>query len=101
MQIEFLGPVYHTSQSAVNAFTDILNLIISSDNIMELNIKLLQRDQLSKLSSYFIWTFDNYTFSLWQRVDYSSNICFEHKLIELQFVTLVCKDRRRWNITVH
>lgn len=101
MQIEFSGPVYHTSQSAVNAFTDIVNLIISSNNIMELNMGLLQRDQMSRLSAYFLWSFDNYTFSLWQRVDYGSDICFGHKLIELQFVTLVCKDRRRPNITTH
>lgn len=101
MQIEFLGPVYHTSQSAVNAFADILNLLLSSDNIMELNKRLLQRDQAGRLSAYFLWSFDDYTFSLWQRVDYSSDTCFEHKLIELQFVTLVCKDRRKPNITLH
>jgi hypothetical protein len=101
MQIEFLGPIYHTSQSAVNAFADIVNLIISSDNIMELNKKLLQRNQMGQLSAYFLWSFDNYTFSLWQRTSYGSDICFEHKLIELQFVTLVCKDRRKPNITTH
>ncbi len=101
MQIEFLGPVYHTNQSAVNAFADILNMIISSDNIMELNKKLLQRDRSGRLSGYFIWSFDNFTFSLWQRVDYGSDICFEHKLIELQFVILVCKDKRRTDITRH
>jgi hypothetical protein len=101
MQIEFLGPVYHTSQQAVNAFTDILNLILSSDNIVELNRKLLQRDGFNRLSAYYLWSFDKYTFSLWQRVDYGSDICFEHKLIELQFVTLVCKDRRKANITIH
>lgn len=101
MQIEFLGPVYRTSQSAFSAFIEILNLILSSDNIMELNKKLLQRDQFRKLSGYFIWTFTDYTFSLWQRVDYGSDICFEHKIIELPFVALVCKDRRRVNITTH
>lgn len=101
MQIEFLGPVYQTSQSAVNAFADIVNQIISSNNIMELNKRLLQRDQMGRLSTYFLWSFENYTFSLWQRIDFDSDICFEHKLIELQFVTLVCKDRRRWNMTIH
>jgi hypothetical protein len=101
MQIEFLGPVYHTSQEAVNAFTDILNLLISSNNIMEVNKKLLQRDQFGRLSAYFVWAFSNYTFSLWQRVDYGSDICFEHKLLELPFITLICKDRRRWEITLN
>ncbi len=101
MQIEFLGPVYHTSQSAVNAFADLLNLIISSDNIVELNQRILQMDQLSSLSAYFIWSFANYTFSLWQRIEYGSDICFEHKLVELQFVTLVCKDRRGMNMIIH
>lgn len=101
MQIEFLGPVYKTSQSAVNAFADIVNLIISSNNIMELNMKILQSNRASRLSAYFLWTFDDYTFSLWQRVDYGSDICFEHKLIEFQFVSLVCKDRRRPNITTN
>jgi hypothetical protein len=101
MQIEFLGPVYHTSQQAVNAFTEILNLILSSDNIVDLNRKLLQKDGFSRLSAYYLWSFGNYTFSLWQRVDYGSDICFEHKLIELQYVTLVCKDRRRPDMTIH
>ncbi|MFR3216450.1 MAG: hypothetical protein ACLTWE_07920 [Dysgonomonas mossii] len=101
MQIEFLGPVYHTSQEAINAFTDILNLILSSDNIMELNNKLLQRDQFGRLSGYYVWSYADYTLSVWQRVDYASDICFDHKLIELQFVTLVCKDRRRSTIITH
>lgn len=101
MQIEFIGPVYPTSQEAVIAFTEILNLIITSDNIMELNSKLLQNEKFGRLSAHFIWSFANFTFSLWQRVDYGSEICFEHKLIELPFVTLVCKDRRRANLTTH
>jgi len=101
MQIEFLGPVYHTSQSAVNAFADIVNLIILSDNIVELNRKLLQRDQSGGLSAYFLWSFGDYTFSLWQRTSYGSGICFEHKILELPFVTLVCKDRRKANIISH
>lgn len=101
MKIEFLGPVYPTSQEAVNAFTEILNLIIYSDNIMELNRKLLNNDGFGRLSAYFIWSFTNFTFSLWQRISYGSEICFEHKVIELQFVTLVCKDRRKANILTH
>ncbi|HCO68468.1 MAG TPA: hypothetical protein DIT04_12025 [Dysgonomonas sp.] len=101
MQIEFMGPVYPTSQEAIIAFTEILNLIIISDNIMELNSKLLQNDGFGRLSAYFIWSFANFTFSLWQRLDYGSEIYFEHKLIELKFVTLVCKDRRKANITTH
>ncbi|MBF0649252.1 hypothetical protein IR083_10510 [Dysgonomonas sp. GY75] len=101
MQIEFLGPVYHTSQNAVNAFTDILNMILLSDNIVELNRNLLQRDRSGKLSAHFTWSFADYTFSVWQRAGSGSDICFGHKLIELQFVTLVCKDRRRPDITVH
>lgn len=101
MQIEFLGPVYHTSQEAVNAFTDILNLILASNNVMELNCQLLQSDRFGRLSAHFVWSFANYTFSVWQRVDYASDICFDHKLIELQFVTLVCRDRRRASVTTH
>ena len=101
MQIEFIGPVYPTSQEAVIAFTEILNLIITSDNIMALNGKLLQYDGFGRLSAHFIWSFANFTFSLWQRVDFGSEICFEHKLIELPFVTLICKDRRRTNIITH
>jgi len=101
MQIEFLGPVYPTSQDAIKAFTDILNLIISSKNIMEVNKRLLQEEYSSSLSAHFVWSFSNYTFSLWQRIAYGSDICFEHKLIELPFVTLVCKDRRKWKIILH
>lgn len=101
MQIELIGPVYPTSQEAVIAFTEILNLIITSENIMELNRKLLQNDGFGRLSAHFIWSYANFTFSLWQRIEYGSEICFEHKLIELPFVTLVCKDRRRANITTH
>lgn len=101
MKIEFLGPVYPTSQDAINAFTDILNLLLSSDNIMEFNIRLLQKDKTSKLSAYYIWSFANYTFSLWQRIAYRSDLCFPHKLLELQFVTFVCQDRIRTEIITH
>ncbi len=101
MKIEFLGPVYPTSQDVINAFTDILNLLLSSNNIMEFNIRLLQKDKTSKLSAYYIWSFANYTFSLWQRTAYHSDLCFPHKLLELQFVTLICQDRIRAEIITH
>lgn len=101
MKIEFLGIVYPTSQEAVNAFVDILNLLISSENIMEFNTRLLQKDQCCNLSAHYMWSFANYTFSLWQRVEYGSDICFEHKLLELQFVTFVCQDRIRAEIITH
>lgn len=101
MQIEFLGSAYPTSREAIDAFTNILNLLVSSKNIMEVNNKLLQRDGFGRLSAHFVWTFSNYTFSLWQRMDYGSDICFEHKLLKLPFVMLVCKDRRRWEITLN
>lgn len=101
MQIEFLGPVYPTSQEAINAFTDIINLIIASYNIMEVNRKLLQIDGFGRLSGYYIWSFSNFTFSLWQRIEYGSTICFGHKLIELQFVKLICEDRRKWEIVAN
>ncbi|MCD7900254.1 MAG: hypothetical protein LUH22_10395 [Bacteroides sp.] len=101
MKIEFLGPVYPISQEAVNAFTDILNLLLSSENIMEFNIRLLQKDKANKLSAYYIWSFSDFTFSLWQRTAYRSDKCFNHKLLELQFVTLVCQDRKRAEIITH
>jgi hypothetical protein len=101
MQIEFLGPVYPTGREAINVFTDILNMILLSDNIVELNRNLLQRNRSGRLSAHFAWSFANYTFSLWQRVGSGSDICFGHKLIEMHYVTLVCKDRRRANITTH
>jgi len=101
MKIEFLGPVYPTSQDAINGFTDILNLLLSSNNIMEFNTRLLQKDKVSNLSAYYIWSFSDFTFSLWQRTAYRSDLCFTHKLMELQFVALVCQDRKRVEITTH
>jgi hypothetical protein len=101
MQIEILGPFYNTNQYAVNAFTEILNMIVSSENIMDFNKKLMNSDFSGRISAHFVWSFEDYTFSVWQRIDYGSEICFGHKLIELQFVKLVCKDRRRANITYH
>lgn len=71
-----------------------------SANIMEVNRRLIERNvhpHYRSLSGYFRWSFRNDRFTLWQRAEYNSDVCFGHKIMEIHFVALVCEDRVKAN----
>lgn len=100
MNIYFTGPLFPTDPLVPRAFMEILNIILLSGNIVEVNQRLISRNihpQYRSLSGHFRWSFADDRFTLWQRTEYNSDLCFTHSIFEIHFTSLVCKDRRRIN----
>ena len=90
MNMNFIGPIFPIDPCAPRAFID----------IMEVNRRLIERNvhpHYRSLSGYFRWSFRNDRFTLWQRAEYNSDVCFGHKIMEIHFVALVCEDRVKAN----
>lgn len=100
MKMNFIGPIFPTDPCAVRAFVEIMNIILMSANIMEVNKRLIERNvhpHYRSLSGYFRWSFDNDRFTLWQRTEYNSTVCFGCRILEIHFSVLVCEDRVKAN----
>ena len=96
MNIHFTGPVFPTDSLAPRAFVEILNIILLSGNIVEVNQRLINRNihpLYRSLSGHFRWSFADDRFTLWQRTAYNSEMCFTQKILEIHFASLACKDR--------
>mgnify|MGYP000690771440 CR=1 FL=1 len=96
MNINFLGPVLPTDRFAQMAFVEILNIILTANNIMDVNIMLIGRNTnpaFGSLSGYFRWSFADERFTLWQRTDYNSDMCFSHRILDMPFCMLAAKDK--------
>ena len=48
--------------------------------------------RFGSLSGYFRWSFAEDRFTLWQRTDYNSTMCFSHRILDLPFGVLAAKD---------
>ena len=71
------------------AFVEILNIILTAGHIVDVNRFLISRNVnplFGSLSGYFRWSFAGDRFTLWQRTDYNSTLCF------LPFGVLAAKD---------
>lgn len=104
MNIEFVNPLYPLDAHVSRAFIEILNLILLSDNVVELNKRLITQNantEYRSLSGYFNWTFQDYNFVLYQRIAYNSTVCFDNKILALEFLSLVCQDRIRANSIIN
>lgn len=100
MNIHFTGPLFPTDPLVTRAFVEILNIILLSGNIVEVNRRLIDRNihpLYRSLSGHFRWSFADDRFTLWQRTEYNSDLCFTPGIFEIHFASLVCKDRRRIN----
>lgn len=98
MKINFLGPVLPTDSQVRQAFVEILNIILLSDSIVDVNRMLISRNvnpDFGSLSGHFRWSYAHDHFTLWQRMEYNSQVCFPHRILELHFGLLVSKDRER------
>ena len=85
MEINFKGPVMPIDPYSQLAFVEILNV----------NRFLINRNvnpQFGSLSGYFRWSFAGDRFTLWQRTDYNSTLCFNHRILDLPFGILAAKD---------
>lgn len=60
MNINFLGPVLPTDSFTQMAFVEILNIILTSDNIVDVNRMLIGRNvnpTFGSLSGHFRWSY--------------------------------------------
>lgn len=104
MNINFLGPVFPTDHFAQMAFVEILNIILSANNIMDVNRMLIGRNanpSFGSLSGHFCWSFSDNHFTLWQRVEYNSPVCFRQRIFSIHFGMLASRDRERTAIALN
>ena len=79
MEINFKGPVMPIDPYSQLAFVEILNILLTAGHIVDVNRFLISRNvnpQFGSLSGYFRWSFAGDHFTLWQRTDYNSTLCF-------------------------
>ena len=98
MLIDFENPVLPVDNYAQRAFIEILNLVLLSDSVEELQYRLGTKDlgrEYHRLSGYFKWSYARYSFTLWQRMEFGSPLCFSHKILEVKHVTFINQDRIR------
>ena len=84
MEISFKGPVMPIDPYSQLAFVEILNIILIARNV---------NPQFGSLSGYFRWSFADERFTLWQRTDYNSDMCFSHRILDMPFCMLAAKDK--------
>ena len=104
MNINFLGPVLPTDPYAQMAFVEILNTLLVANNIMVVNIMLIHRyanPAYGSLSGYFRWSYAGNHFTLWQRVEYNSPVCFGQRIFSIHFGMLASRDRERDSPTLN
>ena len=66
MNINFLGPVLPTDRFAQMAFVEILNIILTANNIMDVNRMLVGRNAnpaFGSLSGHFRWSYSDNHFT--------------------------------------
>ena len=90
MNINFLGPVLPTDSFTQMAFVEILNIILTSDKIGRASCR-----------EHFRWSYANDHFTLWQRMEYNSPICFGQRIFSIHFGMLASRDRKRNNMIMN
>lgn len=98
MNINFLGPVLATDRFAQMAFVEILNIILAANNIVDVNRMLIGRNAnpaFGSLSGHFRWSYSDNYFTLWQRMEYNSPLCFSQRIFSIHFGMLASRDRER------
>ena len=96
MRINFKNPVMPVDPYSQLAFVEILNIILAARHIVDVNRLLINRNvnpRFGSLSGYFRWSFAGDCFTLWQRMDYNSMLCFNPGILD--FGTLAARDNRR------
>ena len=95
MRINFKGPVMPVDPYSQLAFVEILNIILAARNIADVNRLLINRNvnpKFGSLSGYFRGSFAGDRFTLWQRMDYNSMLCFNPGILEIHFGALAARD---------
>ena len=86
------------------AFVEILNILLTAGHIVDVNRFLINRNAnplFGSLSGYFRWSFSDIHFTLWQRVEYNSPLCFSRRIFSIHFGMLASRDRKRDNTVMN
>ena len=86
MEINFKGPVMPIDPYSQLAFVEILNILLTAGHIVDVNRFLISRNvnpQFGSFSAFFRWSFPGNHFTPWQRPDYNSTLCFNHRILVL------------------
>ena len=100
MNINFLGPVLPTDRFVQMAFVEILNIILTANNIMDVNRMLVGRNAnpaFGSLSGHFRWSYSDNLFTSCQRMEYNPPHCVEQRIFSIHFGALGSRDRGRDN----
>ena len=81
MEINFKGPVMPVDPYSQMAFVEILNILLTA--------------------GHFRWSFSDNHFTLWQRVEYNSPLCFSRRIFSIHFGMLASRDRKRDNTVMN
>lgn len=87
MEINFKGPVMPVDPYSQMAFVEILNILLTAGHIVDVNRFLINRNAnplFGSLSGYFRWSFSDNHFTLWQRVEYNSPLCFSRRIFSIK-----------------
>ena len=98
MEINFKGPVMPVDPYSQMAFVEILNILLTARHIVDVNRFLINRNtnpQFGSLSGYFRWAFSGNHFTLWQRMEYNSPVCFSRRIFSIHFGILASRNRER------
>ena len=104
MEINFKGPVMPVDPYSQRGFVEILNIRLTAGHIVDVNRFLINRNAnplFGSLSGYFRWSFSDDHFTLWQRVEYNSPICFSRRIFSIHFGTLASRDRKKDSLTLN
>lgn len=97
MKINFENSPHPVDTYCGMAFMTIINLLLLSADVVELNSFLLRQDAIRpgiRLSGYFLWEYTESSFLVWQRMEYGCPECFPGKIIELPFQAIIKSSPR-------
>lgn len=104
MKIEHLSPLHPTDQRVYPAYSEIINILLLSRHIVDMNRMLIQRNighGYGSLSGHSHWSFRNDCFTLWQRTGYNRLTCFPQRIIVAHFSSISARDKELDNMSLN
>ncbi len=102
MEINFKGPVMPVGPLFANGVRgDTEHSPDGRGHIVDVNRFLINRNAnplFGSLSGYFRWSFSDNHFTLWQRVEYNSPLCFSRRIFSIHFGMLASRDRKKTHL---
>ena len=95
MKIKFMSSIILTDQIVARTFVEIMNVILMSKNLGEMNMNLNRHPsshEYRALTSYFRWHWAEDHFVLYQKIEYNSPLHFKTPLLVILFGDIQAND---------